>query len=234
MSSEVSSPAVKPWRRLMRTALGSSAYAALALIGAGRLDWGRGWLYAAVFVAASVVGTAVVLRADPAVLAARAKGFRGDTEPFDRLFYALFLPLIAGMPIVAGLDAGRFGWAPLPDWTALPGILLFVAGSALSTWALLVNTHAESTVRIQRDRAHAVVQSGPYRFVRHPMYLGTLIGLPAAALMLGSAWALLPAALIIALFVWRSAREDEALHRELPGYADYAAATRFRLLPGLW
>lgn len=234
MTSEVVSPAVQPVRRLIRTALGSSAYAALALIGAGRLDWGRGWLYAAVFVIVSVAGTAMVLRADPAVLVARATGFRGDTKPFDRLFYALFLPLIALMPIVAGLDAGRFGWAPLPGWTTLPGVALFVAGSALSTWTLLVNTHAESTVRIQSDRAHAVVQNGPYRLVRHPMYLGTLIGLPAAALMLGSAWALLPAALIIALFVWRTAREDQALRRELPGYTDYAATTRFRLLPGVW
>lgn len=234
MMSEAVSPAVQSGRRLIRTALGSSAYAALALIGAGRLDWGRGWLYAAVFVVVSVAGTAMVLRADPDVLAARAKGLRGDTKPFDGLFYVLFLPLIALMPIVAGVDAGRFGWAPLPGWTALPGIVLFVAGSALSTWTLLVNTHAESTVRIQSDRAHAVVQSGPYRLVRHPMYLGTLIGLPAAALMLGSTWALLPAALITALFVWRAAREDDALLRELPGYTDYATRVRYRLLPGVW
>ncbi|WP_420134168.1 methyltransferase family protein [Rhodopseudomonas sp.] len=234
MMSEAVSPAVQSGRRLIRTALGSSAYAALALIGAGRLDWGRGWLYAAMFVVVSVGGTAVVLRADPAVLVARAKSLRDDTKPFDRLFYALFLPLIALMPIVAGMDAGRFGWAPLPGWTTIPGVVLFVAGSALSTWTLLVNTHAESTVRIQSDRAHAVVQSGPYRLVRHPMYLGTLIGLPAAALMLGSTWALLPAALITALFVWRAAREDDALLRELPGYTDYATRVRHRLLPGVW
>lgn len=89
-------------------------------------------------------------------------------------------------------------------------------------------------MRIQADREHRVEISGPYRFVRRPMYIGTIIGLPAPALIAGSGVALMPAALTISLLVWRTGREDATLQTELPGYADYADNTRYRLLPGVW
>jgi protein-S-isoprenylcysteine O-methyltransferase Ste14 len=218
--------------RLVKTAVGSSVYAALAFLGAWRLDWDRGWTYATVFVGVSVVGSLVVELANPGLLAARAKGIRKDTKSFDRLFYRLFLPLIAVYPLLAGLDAANFAWAPLPGWTLYPGIALFVASSAFGGWTMIVNRHAETTVRIQEGQT--VITTGPYRLVRHPMYLGTLIGLPGTALMLGSAWALVPAGLIAVLFVWRTAREDHTLRQELAGYEAYAASTRYRLLPGVW
>jgi protein-S-isoprenylcysteine O-methyltransferase Ste14 len=220
--------------RMVRAGLGSAVYAGLALVAGGRLDWARGWIYVILFAAVSVAGTLIVERANPGLLEARAKGFRKDTKRFDRVFYAVFLPLAVVYPMLGGLDAARFGWAPLPWWTVLPGVLLFVAGSALSTWTLIVNRHAESTVRIQNDRGHVVVSDGPYRVVRHPMYTGTVIGLPAAALVLGSGWALVPMALIVVAFIVRTAFEDRALRRELPGYEAYAGATRYRLVPGLW
>jgi protein-S-isoprenylcysteine O-methyltransferase Ste14 len=218
--------------RLIRTAVGSAVYAGLAFLGAGRLDWMRGWVYAGVFVAVSVIGTLIVQGTNPRVLEARAKGIRKDTKAFDKAFYLMFLPLVLLYPLLAGADAIRFSWAPLPWWTVTPGVLLFLLSSVFGTWTLVVNAHAETTVRIQDE--HRVVTSGPYRFVRHPMYLGTVAGLPGTALMLGSGWALLPMALIIMLFVWRTAREDRALRQELAGYEDYARRTRYRLLPGIW
>jgi Putative protein-S-isoprenylcysteine methyltransferase len=218
--------------RLVKTAAGSSAYAALAFLGAWRIDWVRGWIYVAVFVGVSVAGSLIVELANPGLLAKRAKGFRQDTKPFDRLFYRLFMPLIAGYPLLAGLDGAHFLWAPLPGWTLYPGIALFVLSSAFGAWTMIVNRHAEPTVRIQEGQT--VISSGPYRLVRHPMYLGTLVGLPGTALMLGSGWAFVPAVLIVALFVWRTANEDRTLQAELAGYSDYAGRTRYRLLPGLW
>jgi protein-S-isoprenylcysteine O-methyltransferase Ste14 len=218
--------------RLVKTAIGACFFAALAFLGAGRIAWDRGWIYAVVFVGVSVAGSLVVEIANPGLLAARAKGLRKDTKPFDRVFYRLFLPLIAAYPLLAGLDAARFSWAPLPDWTLYPGIALFAVSSVFGTWTMIVNRHAESTVRIQEGQT--VVTGGPYRLVRHPMYLGTVIGLPATALMLGSAWALVPAVLMIGLFVWRTAREDRTLRQELQGYETYAGTTRYRLLPGVW
>lgn len=219
---------------VIRPAIGSAAYAALAFLGAGRLDWTRGWIYAAVFVGMSVAGSLLVQLANPGLLDARAKGIRKDTKSFDRIFYLLFLPLALLYPLLAGLDAVRFSWWPLPGWTVVPGVLLFVTGSLVTTWTMVVNRHAESTVRIQDDRGHAVVSDGPYRLVRHPMYLGTLIGLPGGALMLGSGWSLVPVLLIVVLFVWRTAHEDRALRQELAGYEAYAALTPYRLLPRVW
>lgn len=218
--------------RALRAAAGSGVYAALAFLGAGRLAWPRGWIYAAVFVGASVVSSSIVQLRNPGVLEARAKGIRKDTKPFDRVFYRLFLPLVLTYPLLAGMDAARFAWFPLPDWTTYPGAALFLLGSALTAWTLVVNRHAETTVRIQEG--HSVITHGPYRFVRHPMYAGTILGLPSGALILGSGWALLPMALLIVLFVWRTAREDCALQQELDGYTAYTAITRYRLVPAVW
>jgi len=218
--------------RLIRTAAGSAVYAGLAFLGAGRLDWTRGWIYAGVFVGVSVVGGLIVQLANPGLLEARAKGIRKDTKAFDKAFYSMFLPLVLVYPLLAGLDAIRFVWAPLPQWTVVPGALLFVISSAFGTWTMIVNAHAETTVRIQDEQR--VITSGPYRVVRHPMYLGTVVGLPGTALMLGSAWALLAMALIVVLFIWRTAREDRTLRGELAGYEDYTKITRYRLLPGVW
>jgi protein-S-isoprenylcysteine O-methyltransferase Ste14 len=227
-----SSFVVRSFVRLIKTALGSALYVSLAFFGAGRFVWPRGWIYAAVFIVVSLVGTLIIQLANPGLLEARAKGIRKDTKPFDKLFYLSFLPLIVFYPLFAGIDAARFSWAPLPEWTAIAGALLFILGSVFGTWTMVVNTHAETTVRLQDEQR--VVTSGPYRFVRHPMYLGTLIGLPGTALMLGSSWALLPMTLIVLLFVWRTAREDQALRQELAGYAGYSKTTRYRLLPGIW
>ncbi|MDQ2081275.1 isoprenylcysteine carboxylmethyltransferase family protein [Xanthobacteraceae bacterium Astr-EGSB] len=218
---------------LARISLGSAAYTAIAFIAAGRLDWARGWIYALVFVAASVVGSVIVHGVNPGLLEERAKGMRADTKPFDRVFYRAFLPLVIVYPLVAGLDA-RFSFSALPFWTVYPGVFLFVLGSLVTTWAMAVNPHAESTVRIQNERGHALVSRGPYAIVRHPIYAGTLLGLPGTALMLGSAWSLVPMALTGLLFVWRTAREDATLRQELAGYADYAETTRDRLVPGVW
>lgn len=218
--------------RLMKTAIGSAVYAGLAFLGAGRLDWMRGWVYAAVFIAVSIGGSLIVQLANPGLLEARAKGIRKDTKSFDKTFYRLFLPLVLLYPLLAGMDAVRFSWAPLPWWTATPGALLFVFGSLLGTCAMVVNAHAETTVRIQEG--HTVVRRGPYRIIRHPMYVGTIVGLPGTALMLGSGWACAPMALIILLFVWRTACEDRALRQDLAGYEDYARSTRYRLVPRIW
>ena len=232
MKTSASSGFVRTLVRLTRAAAGSAVYAAVAFLGAGRIDWIRGWVYAAVFVAVSVVGSLVVHRANPGLLEKRAKGIRKDTKAFDKAFYLMFLPLVLIYPLLAGMDAVRFGWAPLPWWTVMPGALLFLMSSAFGTWTMVVNAHAETTVRIQDN--HAVVTGGPYRIVRHPMYVGTMMGLPGTALMLGSGWAMVPMAFIMMLFVWRTALEDRALRRELAGYEDYARITRYRLVPGIW
>lgn len=218
--------------RALRSAFAAAVYASLAFLGAGRLAWPRGWIYAGISLGMTAAGSVIVECANPGLLAARAKGIRKDTKPFDKLFYALFLPLVLIFPLLAGADAVRFARAPLPEGTVYAGLALYVLGSVLTTWTMVVNRHAESTVRIHGEQT--VVTSGPYAIVRHPMYAGIIVSLPGGTLILGSGWALVPVILMVLLFVWRTAREDRALHEELAGYTDYAKTTRFRLIPGIW
>ncbi len=201
--------------------------------GAGTLNWTRGWIAVGLYLGLVAVGAAVVRRANPGLMTERAKWRRKDTKPFDRIFLRLMLPLVSIQPAVAGLD-WRFGWWPLPSGLLWPGAGLFALSSALIIWALAVNRHAETTVRIQTDRGHQVVTCGPYRVVRHPMYVGALVMYPATALVWGSAAALAIGVALDLLFVWRTGREDRTLREELPGYEAYTTVTRYRLVPGIW
>lgn len=202
--------------------------------GAGKLDWTRGWIYLAASLMALLVTDILVRRENPAVLEARAKWRHKNTEAFDKVFLGIFAPCFFLQPAIAGLDAVRFGWSSTPFWTVYVGLAFFVFGSALVAWTLAVNPHAESTVRIQTDRGHAVISAGPYQIVRHPMYVGIMLGYLGSPLILGSMWALAISGLLIALFVARTALEDRTLSRELSGYKEYTARTRYRLVPGLW
>jgi protein-S-isoprenylcysteine O-methyltransferase Ste14 len=203
-------------------------------VSAGRLDWVRGWICVTLYIITMVAAGLLVRRANPGLLEARAKWRRKDTKPFDKIFLSIYLPLTIIQPAVAGLDAVRFGWSSMPFATVYIGLVLFLVAMALITWAMMANPHAESTVRIQTDRDHRVVASGPYRFVRHPMYVGAILMYPAAALIFGSVWALALSGVIAILFVYRTALEDRTLRRELAGYAQYAVVTRYRLVPRFW
>jgi protein-S-isoprenylcysteine O-methyltransferase Ste14 len=209
-------------------------WASILFASAGRLDWKRGWAAFAVYML-TILGIGVLARRfNPGLMSVRAKPKYKQTQSFDRLFYRIFLPLTYIQVAVAGLDAVRYRWLPLPLWCALPGVLLFVSAMGLIGWVMAMNHFAEATVRIQSERNHAVVSSGPYRIVRHPMYVGMILMYPATALMFGSGWAMAVAALILVLIVWRTALEDRFLFQNLQGYPEYAAHTRYRLIPGIW
>jgi len=136
--------------------------------------------------------------------------------------------------IVAGLDH-RFAWSPVfPTWLNIVGLILVAAGYAFGCWALAENRFFSSMVRIQTDRGHVVCDTGPYRTVRHPGYLGNLLPMPGIVLALGSVWTLIPAAAAMIIVVIRTAFEDRTLQQELPGYEDYARRVRYRLIPGIY
>jgi len=135
--------------------------------------------------------------------------------------------------VVAGLDV-RAGTATLPWVWFDVGVGLLVSAGIFGLWAMVTNEHFEQFVRIQTERGHRVVSSGPYRFVRHPGYVSAILGALATPLILGSARTFVPAGLVALLFVVRTALEDRTLRRELEGYSDYAQRTRYRLLPGAW
>jgi len=137
--------------------------------------------------------------------------------------------------VVAALDGGRYQWAPMPAQLWPVGAALFIAGHGLVTWSMRVNPYFEKTARIQKDRDQKVITTGPYCYVRHPGYIGTIVGYALAPpIMLGSWWALLPALFATLSLIVRTALEDRMLQDELDGYAAYAARVRFRLVPYLW
>lgn len=203
-------------------------------LAAGRLDWIRGWISVALWVVGvSAVGP-IVQHYNPSLLKARAKWKRKDTKGFDKIFLAVYLPLVSILPALAGLDAQRYHWSSMPFGLVYVGAILFALALTMIAWVMVINPFAESTVRIQTDRGHTVITTGPYRFVRHPMYVGMILMYISTALILGSVWTLGLASVLAVLVIWRTAREDRTLRQELPGYEPYAAVTPYRLLPGVW
>lgn len=222
-------------RRLVISTTASLLILVLCLfLPAGTLAWPRGWLFLAVMVGASLVSTMYLRRVNPDVIADRVN--RHERPRRWDLLLGLFglLPPMLAIPIVGGLDDGRFRWSHLPCWGCLAGYAVMLAGFVGFTWATSVNKFFEPTVRIQTDRGHRVIDTGPYALIRQPGYaFGFLlfVGMPLA---LGSLWALIPAMLLVPGLVVRTMLEDRTLHAELPGYSEYAKRVRCRLIPGVW
>ena len=209
--------------------------AALLLIG-GDLRWTMAWVYIFITLAGVIGSRLLALKKNPEMLAERSRFTQAEGTPaWDRVL----VPVVAligpfAMIIVAGLDH-RYDWGPVinPVWQAV--FLVIVAISVLVVvWAMLTNAYFSAVVRIQRDRGQTVVSSGPYAAVRHPAYAASLISSLAAPLALDAVWALVPALVMIIALVIRTELEDRLLQKELPGYAEYAARVRYRLLPGVW
>jgi protein-S-isoprenylcysteine O-methyltransferase Ste14 len=220
--------------RILQTAGFMVAWLVALFWSAGTVSWVRGWVYIATLLAALGSMALVIWRYNRVLFAARAKLRYKDTKSFDKVFISLYLPLAILQPIVAGFDAVRFHWSSMPPGTTYAGIVLFVLAWAAIAWVMAINRFAEQSVRIQTERGHTVITTGPYRFVRHPMYIGLNLWFLATALILGSLWALLVGGVITALVVWRTAMEDRTLRRELPGYEEFTTRTRYRLVPGVW
>lgn len=220
------------WRSLRLLALAVLLLAVIMFVPA-RIGWTKGWIYLVVFVLQTAVAAVYLWRTNPAIFAARSRIQKG-IKRWDKLLMGfLFFSLLAVFP-VAGLDDGRFHWSTVPIWLVVVGYVLFSLGFALSAWVEAVNKFAEPGVRIQTERGHRVVETGPYAIVRHPMYLSTFFLFSGTALALGSFWALIPAALVALIIVLRTALEDRTLQNELEGYKGYASRVRYRLIPGIW
>jgi protein-S-isoprenylcysteine O-methyltransferase Ste14 len=219
-------------RWLLRTVLGAIILAAILFLAFGSIAWLGAWLYIGGMIAAGVTAAAV---SDSGLLAERMTRRHVDQKPWDRVLFGLYGFMTAlAVPLVAGLDR-RYAWAEaLPEGWAWVAMLVFAFGWLIDLWAMAANKYFAEVVRLQRDRGQTVITQGPYRYVRHPGYLGGAIFLLACPFVLGSWWSLIPSVLGAALLVLRTALEDRVLQAELPGYADYASRVHYRLLPGVW
>jgi protein-S-isoprenylcysteine O-methyltransferase Ste14 len=219
----------------MRLALPVTAqllFLSTPFLAAGTTHWTRGWIWIGLAVFSFSVFFVVARVKNPGFLKTRL-GTRMPTELFDRVFMTLYMIALVAFVVVAGLGA-RWGWStPSVGWL-YAGLALHLAAMVPLGAAVATNPYLEGTVRIQSERGHVAVTSGPYAVVRHPMYAGVAIMFLAWPLVLGSLWAYIPGVCIVALFVFRTANEDRTLRRELAGYEDYTRRTRYRLVPGLW
>lgn len=201
---------------------------------AGTTDWPWGWVFNILHVIVWAGMTFALIRWNPELLNARGKRGQG-TKGWDMVLLSLYGIAWIAMVIVGALDR-RYGWTvPFPVLLPVIGAVLVVAGFALTTWGMVVNRNFEVTVRLQNDRNHNVITSGPYQYVRHPGYTGVImsffIGMP---LVLNSLPAFIPAIIGAVVMIVRTALEDRTLQAELPGYREYTQQTRYRLLPGVW
>lgn len=207
----------------------------LPLLITWRWNWWEAWAYAVISIVGFIASRALVARRNVDLLAERARMIdHDDTEPWDRVLAPLVGVGGGLIPLIAGLEVAG---SPEPTYsTAVKVVAVFVllAGYVLGTLALLANRFFSGVVRIQTDRGHHVITTGPYGWMRHPGYSGALMAFLAAPFLLDGRWALFAAALLAIALVVRTHLEDQTLQAKLPGYADYARRVRFRLLPGIW
>jgi len=208
----------------------------LALFGgAGTLDWPSGWAFLALFGAASLIISLWLAWADAALLAERMKSpIQREQKPWDRLFLGLMMLLTVAWVTLMGLDARRFHWSQVPLWVQALGAVMLVLSFVGVGWVYRTNSFAAPVIKLQRERKQTVISTGPYAFVRHPMYAFasfTLIGMP---LILGSAWGLAALPVLAVFLHLRTLGEERMLRTELDGYEAYAQRVRWRYAPGIW
>jgi protein-S-isoprenylcysteine O-methyltransferase Ste14 len=207
--------------------------AALLFIPAGRWDWPQAWAVILSFGVFLLLYALWGMYKDPEQLKERSQVAQ-NVKNWDRIILAVYTALLPTVFILAGFDAGRFRWSEVPvgaQATAWGGLVL---GAGLVLWTTTVNTYLSRQARIQEERGQEVVTAGPYRYIRHPMYLGILVLFLCLSPALGSWYALIAGLAICVLFIVRTAKEDKMLREELPGYKDYAQRVRYRLIPGVW
>ena len=200
---------------------------------AGRIDWWPAWAAIAVWLAWFITLDIIVFRFNPDLMAERLAPPKG-AKTWDRAILSILRLTELVRYILAGLDQ-RYGWTDgFPLAAQIAALTVCVLSCALFTWAMASNPFFSQIVRIQSDRGHAVATNGPYRYERHPGYVGMILFELALSTLLASWWALIAGGLCAVLLVLRTALEDRTLQVELTDYVDYARQVRYRLIPGVW
>ena len=204
---------------------------AITFIGAGRIDYWQGWIYNGLNIIFLLLSYFLLPRE---LIEERLKPKKG-MKKWDKIYYIVSIPVYFAILIISILDGGRFDWEPrIPIFVVIIGVVVYTIGQIIVLWAKKVNKFFSTVVRIQKDRGQTVCKDGPYRFVRHPGYLGGLLCNIVTPFVLSSFWGLIPTVIAVVLLFIRTYLEDKTLQRELEGYTDYTNETRYRLLPGIW
>jgi protein-S-isoprenylcysteine O-methyltransferase Ste14 len=212
-----------------------AVFAALLFVSAGTVLWPAGWVFLAIFFGSALAIVLWLTREDPELLAERLASPLQRGQPlWDKVFLAAVSLLFIVWLILMPLDAVRFGWSKVPDWLQFVGALGVVLSFYVVFLTFRENAYLAPVVKLQEERGQSVVTTGPYRYVRHPMYSSMFLFFPATTLLLGSWWGLGLCLILVGLLVWRTALEDQMLKNRLSGYNEYARSVRYRLIPRVW
>ena len=229
MSSEISTA-----RLVIQSIVWFGIICALLFGGAGTVAWPEGRLYILMQFSSWAIMVLWLKKYNPELLKERAELWKRVTKPWDKaivfLLIAGFIPLF----VLPGLDAIRYQWSDVPLPLKILGFAGILVSSGLIFWVLKTNPYSSAVVEVQKERGHKTITTGPYQFVRHPMYVGAILWFVFTPLALGSLVAFIPGIVLTALIVVRTYLEDKTLHQELEGYAAYAETVKHRLIPGVW
>jgi protein-S-isoprenylcysteine O-methyltransferase Ste14 len=219
---------------LLQNAFFIVAMGALLFASAGTLHWPGAW---ALLATSALLGPACGLwlaKTDPALLAERMQLTAREEQPAaDKKFMLVFAATALIWLVAMGLDR-RMQASDMPLALQVLGLAMYLASTGFIMWVFRENSFAAPVIKVQAERDHHVISTGPYAFVRHPMYSGVMLFFLGVPLLVGSWWGVALAPVFAILFAIRAGIEERALRAGLPGYADYAARVRYRLLPGIW
>jgi protein-S-isoprenylcysteine O-methyltransferase Ste14 len=219
---------------LLQNLIWIGAMAVLLFVPAGTLHWPAAFVFLGTIAVLGVAGGLWLARIDPALLAERMRPMMQDDQPAaDKKFMLAFGVAALVWFLAIGLDR-RYQASDMPWALQALGWAMLLGCTGFIMWVMRENSFAAPVVKLQTERGHRVISSGPYAFVRHPMYSGTILFFVGAPLLLGSWWGVALSPMFAVLFAIRSGIEERALLEGLPDYADYAARVRYRLIPGLW
>jgi protein-S-isoprenylcysteine O-methyltransferase Ste14 len=219
---------------ILQTLLYIAGMGALLFIAAGTWHWPAAWVFLGTIAVLGLGSGVWLARTDPALLAERMRPMMQDAQPLaDKKFMLVFGAAALVWFVAIGLDQ-RFHASDVPTALQALGLAMLVASTAYIMRVMRENSFAAPVVKVQAERGHRVIDTGPYAHVRHPMYAGTVLFFFGMPLLLGSWWGIILAPLFVGLFAIRLRIEERALLAGLPGYADYTARVRYRLVPGIW
>ncbi len=209
--------------------------ALLLFLPASTLAWGPGWVFLLIFYGGCLAITLWLLKANPALVNERMTGLgKPDRKAWDRPLMALISLLFVAWLVVMPLDAVRFHWSHVPLWVQAVGGVLLCVSFYMFYLTYRENSFLSPAMRIQKERGQTVIATGPYRYVRHPMYASALVLFIGGSLLLGSWAGLLVGLLLTAVLARRAVLEESMLSEELPGYTEYMTQVKYRLIPYLW
>lgn len=217
-------------RRMVEVLLSMLLQGLCLFISAWTIKWFWAWALLSVSILIIIFNSRLL---PPELIEERGKK-KDDAKRWDKILTRISIIPMLGINIIAGLDY-RFAWSGnTGNAVNIAGLALYFCSSMFVTWSMLSNKFFSTMVRIQGDRNHQVATQGPYKYIRHPGYLGFIIMMLSMPLALGALYGLTMSAVSGLLFIIRTSLEDKTLHDELPGYAEYAQNVKYKLIPLIW